>query len=89
MSLDYVGACLVGPNAKTCKIGPVKPILCGAGEYCRVPVGACAGNGVCVKKPTVCDKSLKKVCGCDKNTYDNPCKLAQSGFSLLASEPCP
>ncbi len=88
-ALDYVGACLVPPNAIGCKIGPVKPILCAPGEYCKVPVGICVGKGVCVKKPNVCDKSIKPVCGCDKKTYSNACLLAQSGFSLKAPEPCP
>ena len=88
VALDYVGACLVPPGAKGCKIGPVKPILCPESDYCKVPVGACAGEGVCVKKPNVCDKSNKPVCGCDKKTYGNACLLAQSGFSLLAGEPC-
>ncbi len=89
VALNYVGPCLIPPGAKACKIGPVKPVLCVTGEYCKLPIGVCAGKGVCVNKPNICDKSLKPVCGCDKKTYGNMCMLEMAGFSLLSIEPCP
>ena len=85
---DYSGACLVPTDATECKIGPVKPVDCPGGHYCRVPVGTCTGKGVCIKKPVVCDKSSKPVCGCDSKTYGNVCVLEQSGFSMKTPEPC-
>ncbi len=89
IGLAHQGACPTGATAVTCKIGPVKPILCAAGFYCKITVfGECSGLGKCMALPPVCDATKKPLCGCDKNTYDNACKLGQSGFSPLSLDPC-
>ena len=89
VGLAHQGKCPTGNTAITCKIGPVKPVLCSVGFYCQMnTAGACSGKGKCQPIPPVCDATKKPVCGCDKNTYGNACKLAQSGFSLLAVDAC-
>ncbi len=89
VGLAHDGACPTGPTSTTCKLGPVKPVLCPSGYYCKLnTLGMCSGYGKCTPTPPVCDKSNKPVCGCDKNTYANACKLAQAGFSPLSLDPC-
>ena len=89
VGLAHQGACPTGATAVTCKIGPVKPITCASGFYCKMNVfGECSGLGKCLALPPVCDATSKPVCGCDKNTYDNACKLGQSGFSPFSLGPC-
>ncbi len=90
VALKHKGACIPDPNAKGCKLGPVKPILCPADHYCAMTVaGACEGKGVCTPMPGACTKELKKVCGCDQITYSNACMANAAGWNVKAKDPCP
>ncbi|MCO4762807.1 MAG: hypothetical protein KC502_14935 [Myxococcales bacterium] len=89
VGLAHLGKCPTGNTAVTCKIGPVKPVLCAQGYYCKInTAGDCSGKGKCTPIPPVCDGTQKPLCGCDKNTYSNACKLAQAGFSPQSTDPC-
>jgi hypothetical protein len=42
-------------------------VQCAKGYYCEVPAGKCVSSdieGLCMKKPEVCTKEYKTVCGC-------------------------
>ncbi|MBM4346393.1 MAG: hypothetical protein FJ100_23705 [Deltaproteobacteria bacterium] len=61
---------------------------CPAGSYCAYPEGKCNTAGKCQVKPTVCTKELKEVCGCDGNSYPNPCNAAAAGASVASPGKC-
>lgn len=79
------GAC---PGAATdCQAAG--PNTCPAGQYCVVPLGQCAGLGVCTKKPDMCLEPPVPVCGCDGKTYPNKCLAILAGVNLSANGECP
>jgi len=65
---------------------------CGADEYCDRPVAAACGvfdaPGVCARKPTMCTRDYRPVCGCDAKTYGNACEAAAAGVSVKATDAC-
>ena len=88
----YPGECIPDVNVTTCKVGPAgKPTGCPDGTYCRTfdtnPI-ACVGEGECTKVPVVCDASQKPVCGCDNQTYTNPCELSKAKQNMKQASSC-
>lgn len=75
-----------------CKIGPAgKPTKCPDNHFCKLhgnnPVD-CTGDGECTPVPQVCDGSVAPVCGCDFNTYGNPCLMAKMSVSTKSAGKC-
>ncbi len=66
---------------------------CAPDEFCKFAESAICGRadatGQCEKKPQVCTKELRPVCGCDGKTYGNPCVAAADGVSVASSGECP
>jgi hypothetical protein len=65
--------------------GGILGILCPAGQYCEKITGQCKApdaQGMCKAIPAVCEKKHEPVCGCDGETYDNPCEARRAGISL-------
>ena len=65
--------------------GGILGILCPARQYCEKITGQCKApdaQGTCKVMPANCAKKLEPVCGCDGETYDNPCEARRAGISL-------
>ncbi len=76
------------PSVAACGTRGTPP--CGEGEYCRAQNDCFAadGPGVCVAQPSGCGDIFQPVCGCDGQTYGNPCEAASAGVSVEHGGEC-
>jgi hypothetical protein len=63
---------------------------CAPGLYCayKADCGKTDAGGACTKKPTICTKIYKPVCGCDGKTHGSACTAAAAGISIAHDGPC-
>jgi len=62
---------------------------CPLGMFCKRGDGSCGDDGgTCTIIPTVCSLVFSPVCGCDGNTYSNPCMADASGVSVDHAGEC-
>lgn len=65
---------------------------CASGEICERPdvAGACVGVGTCRARrpPSDCGGFGDGVCGCDGQTYLDPCAATRAGARVAAMAPC-
>lgn len=90
VSVAKAGACDTPTPGATC--GGLLGASCPKGQFCDFPVETKCGSGdqtgTCTAIPGACTKELNQVCGCDGNTYGNPCAAASAGVSVAASGAC-
>ncbi len=64
---------------------------CADGQVCSKAVGDCdptARSGQCVQRPSVCNDVSDPVCGCDGQTYPNPCTALTASVTVASAGAC-
>jgi hypothetical protein len=70
--------------------GGSEGLLCPGGTFCVVADGLCGDipEGICQKEPAECSDAVKRVCGCDGETYSNRCEAAKAGAVVESEGAC-
>jgi hypothetical protein len=80
------------------RVEPYTPVSCVSsdscpeGEYCELSYGGTCGvhgRGVCERVREDCYGNVEVVCGCDGQTYRNPCAAQAAGASVAQAGVCP
>lgn len=64
---------------------------CARDEYCDFPGSICDfadATGVCTPRPVLCSDEDRPVCGCDGETYGNPCIAHRAGTDFSTPGAC-
>ena len=88
VGVDFEGRC---PGAMGASCGGLAGARCASGFFCDEGSNCMIPDfgGSCNAIPTVCDRSLIPVCGCDGVTYSNACLAHMAGVSVYAGGACP
>jgi hypothetical protein len=63
---------------------------CGQGLYCKYKslCGATDSGGTCTRRPEMCTKIYRPVCGCDGKTHPSDCVAASEGTAVKHDGAC-
>jgi hypothetical protein len=62
---------------------------CSATEYCdHTTRYSCSGIGICLPRPSACNRILRPVCSCDKMYYPNECEAHRVGKDVKHEGAC-
>ena len=82
-----------GPGETGGMCGGIAGFQCeNEGDYCAMALGECErvadAAGVCMPRPEICTMDYRPVCGCDGETYSNPCAAAAKGVNIAYRGMC-